>query len=192
MLKLYFAPGVCSTASHIGLDESGAKYDSQSISFAKNEQKTPEHLKINPRGRVPALAIDEGVIVENTAILDYIAASSRRTSCRRIPRSAPMVAVGFDPAHESVILGQHREDDRDAEEERHREQRQRPQPAHGVGQDLQVAHRGKGGPDGKQQAYRLEGEGERQRYVGLIDGAGGNAEADDGRRQRTAPPPRWL
>ena len=70
MLKLYFAPGVCSTASHIGLDESGAKYDSQSISFAKNEQKTPEYLKINPRGRVPALAIDEGVIVENTAILD--------------------------------------------------------------------------------------------------------------------------
>ena len=34
MLKLNFAPGVCSTASHIGLEESGAQYDSQSISFA--------------------------------------------------------------------------------------------------------------------------------------------------------------
>ena len=74
MLKLYFAPGACSTASHIGLEESGAKFDSQALAFAKNEQKTPEYLKINPRGRVPALVTDGGTIVENTAILDYIAA----------------------------------------------------------------------------------------------------------------------
>ena len=51
MLKLYYAPGACSTASHIGLEESGAKYESQGLAFAKNEQKTPEYLKINPRGR---------------------------------------------------------------------------------------------------------------------------------------------
>jgi len=73
MLKLYYAPGACSTASHIGLEESGAPYESQALSFAKNEQKTPEYLKINPRGRVPALVIDRGTIVENTAILDYVA-----------------------------------------------------------------------------------------------------------------------
>jgi glutathione S-transferase len=73
MLKLYYAPGACSTASHIGLEESGAKYDSQALSFAKTEQKSAEYLKINPRGRVPALVTDGGAIVENTAILDYIA-----------------------------------------------------------------------------------------------------------------------
>ena len=73
MLKLYYAPGACSTASHIGLEESGAPYESQALSFAKSEQKTPEYLKINPRGRVPALVIDRGTIVENTAILDYVA-----------------------------------------------------------------------------------------------------------------------
>jgi glutathione S-transferase len=73
MLKLYYAPGACSTASHIGLEESGAAFDGQALSFASNEQKTPEYLKINPRGRVPALVIDEGTIVENTAILDYVA-----------------------------------------------------------------------------------------------------------------------
>jgi glutathione S-transferase len=73
MLKLYYAPGACSTASHIGLEESGARFDGQALAFAKNEQKTPEYLKINPRGRVPALVIDEGTIVENTAILDYVA-----------------------------------------------------------------------------------------------------------------------
>ena len=74
MLKLYFAPGACSTASHIGLEESGATYESQALSFAKSEQRTPEYLKVNPRGRVPALVVDEGTIVENTAILDYVAA----------------------------------------------------------------------------------------------------------------------
>ena len=73
MLKLYYAPGTCSTASHIGLEESGAKYDSQALAFATSEQKTPEYLSVNPRGRVPALVVDEGTIVENTAILDYIA-----------------------------------------------------------------------------------------------------------------------
>ena len=72
-MKLYYMPGVCSTASHIGLEESGAPYELAPISFAKNEQRTPEYLKINPRGRVPALVLDEGTIVENTAILDYIA-----------------------------------------------------------------------------------------------------------------------
>ena len=54
MLKLYYMPGVCSTASHIGLEESGAAYELAPISFANNEQRTPEYLKINPRGRVPA------------------------------------------------------------------------------------------------------------------------------------------
>ena len=73
MLKFYYAPGACSTASHIGLEESGAKFDSQALSFATNEQKSADYLKINPRGRVPALVIDEGTIVENTAILDYVA-----------------------------------------------------------------------------------------------------------------------
>jgi len=73
VLKLYYAPGACSTASHIGLEESGAAYESQALSFARNEQKTPEYLKVNPRGRVPALVVDDGTIVENTAILDYVA-----------------------------------------------------------------------------------------------------------------------
>jgi len=73
MFKLYYAPGACSLASHIGLEESGAKFDGHAVSFAKSEQKTPEYLKINPRGRVPALIVDEGTIVENTAILDYVA-----------------------------------------------------------------------------------------------------------------------
>jgi glutathione S-transferase len=73
MLALYFSPGACSTASHIGLEEAGAQYEERPTLLAKGEHKTPEYMKINPRGKVPALEIDGKVITENTAILTYIA-----------------------------------------------------------------------------------------------------------------------
>ncbi len=59
MLTLYFCPGACSLASHIGLKETGAPYE--------------EYRKINPRSKVPALSVDGKIIVENTAILTYLA-----------------------------------------------------------------------------------------------------------------------
>jgi len=60
-------------ASHIGLEESGAPYETKLISFANGEQRSEAYLKINPRGRVPALSIDGAILVENTAILTYLA-----------------------------------------------------------------------------------------------------------------------
>ena len=73
MLTLYFSPGACSTASHIGIEECGATYTEHPVLIAKGEQKTPEYAKINPRGKVPALAIDNEILTENTAILTYVA-----------------------------------------------------------------------------------------------------------------------
>src|SRR5690349_14985645 len=73
MLKLYFSPGACSLASHIGLEESGAQYELEPVLLAKKQQQTAEYLKINPRGKVPTLSIDGKSLVENTAILTYIA-----------------------------------------------------------------------------------------------------------------------
>ncbi|MBI4204088.1 MAG: glutathione S-transferase family protein [Betaproteobacteria bacterium] len=73
MLTLYFSPGACSMASHIGLEETGAPYEERPTLLAKGEQKTEAYLKINPRGKVPALSVDGKVIVENTAILTYLA-----------------------------------------------------------------------------------------------------------------------
>jgi glutathione S-transferase len=73
MLTLYFSPGACSMASHIGLEEAGAAFEGKQIALAKGEQKSPEYLKINPRARVPALRLDDGsILTENTAILTYI------------------------------------------------------------------------------------------------------------------------
>lgn len=72
MLTLYYSPGACSMASHIALEETGEPYVAKETSLAKDAQKSPEYLAINPRGKVPALSVDGEVITENTAILTYI------------------------------------------------------------------------------------------------------------------------
>jgi glutathione S-transferase len=72
-LKLYYSPGACSLAPHLVLEEVGAVFEPVLISTAKGEQRTPEYLAINPKGRVPALADGGFVVTENPAILRYIA-----------------------------------------------------------------------------------------------------------------------
>lgn len=73
MLKFYFAPQTCALASHLALEEAGAVYEAIRVDFAKEEQRKPDYLKINPKGRVPALVTDRGILTETPAILFYIA-----------------------------------------------------------------------------------------------------------------------
>ncbi|MGH6681876.1 MAG: glutathione S-transferase family protein [Bradyrhizobium sp.] len=75
MLQLYYAPGTCALASHITLEEAGAAYAAERIAFKSNQQNSPEYLAINPKGRVPALVTDRGVLTETPAILAFIAQS---------------------------------------------------------------------------------------------------------------------
>ena len=75
MLKLYYAASSCALATHIVLEEVGADYSTQRIEFAKEQQKSPEFLKINPKGRVPALVTDRGILTETPAMLVYVAQS---------------------------------------------------------------------------------------------------------------------
>jgi glutathione S-transferase len=73
MLTLYYAPGACSMAPHIVLEESGEKYEPRRMDLSKGEQRSEEYLKINPQGRVPALGLGNGeALSENTAILPYL------------------------------------------------------------------------------------------------------------------------
>ena len=58
---------------HITLEEIGAPYERKLINLAKGEHKSDAYLKINPRGKVPALSIDGNVLTENVAILTYLA-----------------------------------------------------------------------------------------------------------------------
>jgi glutathione S-transferase len=73
MLKLYYAAGTCALASHIALEEAGAAYTAERVDFKNSQQTTPEYLAINPKGRVPALVTDRGVLTETPAILAFIA-----------------------------------------------------------------------------------------------------------------------
>jgi glutathione S-transferase len=73
MLTLYFAPKTCALASLIALEEAGLTYELKRLDFSTTEQRSPAYLAINPKGRVPALAADKGIITETPAILAYIA-----------------------------------------------------------------------------------------------------------------------
>ena len=75
MFKLYYAPGTCALASHIALEEAGAPYSAERLNFKENQQNSAEYLKVNPKGRVPALVTDKGVLTETPAILAFIAQS---------------------------------------------------------------------------------------------------------------------
>jgi glutathione S-transferase len=72
MMQLFHAWGSCSLASLIALEEAGADYELVVMSTRDGDQRKPEYLAINPKGRVPALVTDRGVLTETPAILSYI------------------------------------------------------------------------------------------------------------------------
>ena len=72
-LTFFGTKNSCSLATHIALEEAGADYVFKKIDTAAGEQRLPEYLKINPKGRVPALATPDGVLTENVALLLYVA-----------------------------------------------------------------------------------------------------------------------
>jgi glutathione S-transferase len=72
-LTLFVAKGSCSTATHIALEEAGADYVISKIDTAAGDQRKPEFLKINPKGRVPVLVTNHGPLTENVALLLYVA-----------------------------------------------------------------------------------------------------------------------
>ena len=88
MFKLYYAPGTCALASHIALEEAGAAYTTERLDFKSNQQNSPEYLKVNPKGRVPAMVTDRGVLTETPAMLAYhraeLSASEARAARRRL------------------------------------------------------------------------------------------------------------
>jgi glutathione S-transferase len=73
MLKLYYAADTCSLATHIVLEEVGANYATARIDFVTQQQRSPEYLAVNPKGRVPALVTDRGILTETPAMLAFVA-----------------------------------------------------------------------------------------------------------------------
>jgi glutathione S-transferase len=96
MLMLYYAPGACSMASHIVLEESGEKYDGKKVDLMGGEQRTEAYLKINPQGRVPVLRLDGGEpLAENTAILPYLGKRFRLWPNDAVAEAKALSLIGF-------------------------------------------------------------------------------------------------
>ena len=96
MLRLYYAPGACSMAAHIVLEEGAEAYEAQRVDLAKGEQRSAAYLKINPQGRVPALQLDSGETVsENTAILPFLGKRYGLWPKDPVAEARAMSTIGF-------------------------------------------------------------------------------------------------
>jgi glutathione S-transferase len=74
-MKLYYSPGACSLSPHIALLEAGLPYDLVKVDVrAKKLENGDDYYKINPKGQVPALGLDNGeVMTEGPVIVQMIA-----------------------------------------------------------------------------------------------------------------------
>ncbi|MEM6159447.1 glutathione transferase GstA [Erwinia sp. P6884] len=74
-MKLYFKAGACSLSPHIVLHESGLDFTVVSVDLkTKRTEQNEDFFTLNAKGKVPALALDDGtVLTETVAIVQYIA-----------------------------------------------------------------------------------------------------------------------
>jgi glutathione S-transferase len=89
-MKLYFSPGACSLSPHIILRESGGAFEIEQVDGrAKKTKSGADYWKINPKGQVPALALDGGeMLTEGPVIVQYIA--DRNPSSGLIPAAGTL------------------------------------------------------------------------------------------------------
>ena len=73
MLTFYYAKSSAAYAPHILLEELDLDYKAVRIDFQTAEQRSPAYLEVNPKGRVPALVTDKGILTETPAMLAYLA-----------------------------------------------------------------------------------------------------------------------
>jgi glutathione S-transferase len=90
MYKLYYSPGACSLAVHTLLNEIGADFQLENVAVPAGQPKSPEFLKINPRGAVPVLKIDDFILREGAAILTHLLDTHK---------SSLLPASGLERAH---------------------------------------------------------------------------------------------
>ena len=89
-MKLYYATGTCSLASHVALIESGLPYTIAKVDLRKHTlEDGSDYYAVNPKGYVPLLELDDGTrLAEGVVILQYIADRVPGSSLRSTARSS--------------------------------------------------------------------------------------------------------
>ena len=89
-MRLYFSPGACSMAPHIVLRTAGFSFELEMVDLAKKETASGEdYNKINPKGSVPAIQLDDGqILTEAAVILQYLA--DQKPESGLVPRPGTM------------------------------------------------------------------------------------------------------
>lgn len=89
-MKLFYKPGACSLASHITLRESGKDFTLDGVDLMKKRlENGDDFFAINPKGRVPALLLDDGTLLtEGVAIMQFW-----RTTYRIVSSLPPPAAL---------------------------------------------------------------------------------------------------
>ena len=89
-MKLYYTPGACSLASHIALREAGYQFDLEQVDLAAKKTKSgADYTKVNAKGYVPALQLDNGeVLTEGPIILQYLA--DQKPESGLVPKAGTM------------------------------------------------------------------------------------------------------
>ena len=95
-LTLTYAPIACSLVPYILLTEAGAQFDLLPVNLGKDEQHGAEYLRLNPKGKVPALIIDGVALTENVAIQIWIA--------RQFPQAQLLPADPLQYAHAVSVM----------------------------------------------------------------------------------------
>jgi len=72
-ILLYYAPIACSLVPYVTLTEANANFEVRTINLRKEQQRSADYLKLNPKHKVPLLVVDGKTLSENVAIQIWIA-----------------------------------------------------------------------------------------------------------------------
>ena len=64
-IVLYYAPDACSLVPYVTLTEANASFEVRNLNLRKDDQKSDEYLKLNPKHKVPLLVVDGRPLSEN-------------------------------------------------------------------------------------------------------------------------------
>lgn len=100
-MKLYYSKGACSLAVRITINEIGLACDYEAVDLKTKKTETgDDFFKINPKGEVPTLQLDNGeILTENAVIHQYLADNAKATNllpaCGNFQRYRVLEALNF-------------------------------------------------------------------------------------------------